>query len=121
MSPCPPGGQTLAVRRATLIRQANDRGLRVGPASQRLDAHSITYALGVTPPKITLYSRSIVTKDFHQLLDAARKYRNMSADGDDPHLKAALILLADEFEREAEGLEADQNGVPDKLSSRFAN
>ena len=36
-------------------------------------------------------------------------YRDMCAHGGDPQLQAALILLADEFEREAERLEARQN------------
>ena len=87
---------------------------------KRLEARRITYVLSAVLPKFARYSRPMVTKNLHQLLDAARKYRVMSADGDDPHLKAALIL-ADEFERGAKGLEADQNGVPDKFLSRFAN
>jgi len=33
----------------------------------------------------------------------------MCAEGGDPELEAALMLVADEFEREAESLEARQN------------
>jgi hypothetical protein len=41
-------------------------------------------------------------KGAHELREAARNYRDMCADCGDMQLKAALLLLADEFEREAE-------------------
>jgi hypothetical protein len=51
----------------------------------------------------------MVQRNAQQLRKAAQMYRDMCAHGGDPQLQAALILLADEFEREAERLEARQN------------
>jgi hypothetical protein len=48
-------------------------------------------------------------RNAQQLRTTAQTYRDMCADGDDVRLKAALILLADEFEPEAEILETCQN------------
>jgi hypothetical protein len=48
-------------------------------------------------------------KNAQQLREAAQNYRNMCAEGGDPELKAALMLLADEFEREAESPDAREN------------
>ena len=56
-------------------------------------------------------------KNAQQLLTTAQTYREMCADCNDVRLRAALILLADEFKREAEILEAGQNqdGATDRL------
>jgi hypothetical protein len=48
-------------------------------------------------------------KNAQQLLEAAQNYRNMCAEGGDPQLIAALMLLADEFTREAESLDTREN------------
>jgi hypothetical protein len=41
--------------------------------------------------------------------------RSMSLDGDDLHLKVALLQLADEFEREAAEIEAGSKCVAQRL------
>ena len=41
-----------------------------------------------------------------ELRDKALVFREMANDGSDFHLKAALLLVAEEFEREAERVEA---------------
>ena len=56
-------------------------------------------------------------KSPHELRNAPKAYRNMCADGLDPRLKASLELPADEFELEAERLEASQSGVSDHKSA----
>lgn len=43
--------------------------------------------------------------DPSELRYSAERFRKMAEDGDDPHLKVALIELADDFEREAAALE----------------
>jgi hypothetical protein len=41
-----------------------------------------------------------------KLRESAYHYRSMAVDGDDMHLKAALLQLADDFDQEAADLEA---------------
>jgi hypothetical protein len=57
-------------------------------------------------------------KNAQQLREAAKIYRGMCARDGDPALKAALMLLADDFEREAKILDARQNsdGTVDPLA-----
>jgi hypothetical protein len=45
---------------------------------------------------------------------SAANFRAMAAEGDDPCLKAALLLVADEFEQEAKRIEATEHqpGAP---------
>jgi hypothetical protein len=52
----------------------------------------------------------MMTTDPGKLRNSAHRYRSMASDGDDPHLKAALRQLADEFEREAAEME-EQTGI----------
>ena len=61
----------------------------------------------------------MVQRNAQQLRKVAQMYRDMPAYGGDPQLQAALILSADEFEREAESLEARQNSneTIDRLAS----
>ena len=40
-----------------------------------------------------------------ELRASAERFREMAAEGDDPRLRAALLLVAEEFEREAERIE----------------
>ena len=47
-------------------------------------------------------------KNALELRCSAQLYRDMLKNGDDPQLKVALLQLADEFEQEAERLEASQ-------------
>jgi hypothetical protein len=41
-----------------------------------------------------------------ELRVSAKRFREMAVEGDDPGLRAALLLVADEFEREANKIEA---------------
>ena len=53
----------------------------------------------------------MVIMDPQILRDRAEQCRSLALDGDDMHLKAALILLAEEFEREATEIEAKQTAA----------
>ena len=61
----------------------------------------------------------MVQRNAQQLRRVAQMCRNMCAYRGDPQLQAALILLADEFKREPESLEARQNSneTIDRLAS----
>jgi hypothetical protein len=53
----------------------------------------------------------MLKRNAQELRKAAQKYREMGAGDGDPTFKAGLILLADEFEHEADEVtEACQNG-----------
>lgn len=43
-----------------------------------------------------------------ELRSIAEHYRKMSADGDDPELQASLLLVAEEFEQEADRADASK-------------
>jgi hypothetical protein len=47
----------------------------------------------------------MTSDDVHRLRESASRFREMAEDGNDPHLKVALRELAEDFEREAAGLE----------------
>jgi hypothetical protein len=49
----------------------------------------------------------MVITDLHKLRDRANNCRILSLDGDDIHLKVALLQLAEEFEQEAVQIEAE--------------
>lgn len=58
--------------------------------------------------------------DPHRLRGSASRFRAMANDGDDLHLKVALMELAEDFEREAADLERqdDRAGGPESVSAR---
>lgn len=45
-----------------------------------------------------------------ELRIAAEEFRQMATEGDDPRLKDALLLVADEFEQEAAATEGNDAG-----------
>jgi hypothetical protein len=49
------------------------------------------------------------TETVRRLRDRARYYRDLSAEGDDARLRAALVELAEEFEQEAAKLAGEPN------------
>ena len=61
------------------------------------------------PGCVPIHSSFYGNRTVRRLRDRARRYREMSAEGDDVCLRAALLELAEEFEREAARLAA----VPD--------
>jgi hypothetical protein len=46
-----------------------------------------------------------------ELRTSAEHFREMASEGEDPRLHAALLLVADEFEREAARVEALEKGI----------
>jgi hypothetical protein len=59
----------------------------------------------------------MVIMDPQKLRDRAAECRSFSLDGDDVHLKAALILLATDFEHEARRIEAAAVIKPQRVSA----
>jgi hypothetical protein len=63
---------------------------------------------GVTGQKGSV---KMTNDDVDRLRGSAYRFRTMADNGDDPHLKVALIELAEDFEREAAGLERQDDGA----------
>ena len=73
-------------------------------AQHRVGHHA--YAIHVTQSIIYIYSCVMAVRTPAELRAAAEEFRQLSTEGEDPRLQAALLLVADEFDQEANKMEA---------------
>jgi hypothetical protein len=64
------------------------------------------YTIRVTQSVISIYSCIMAVRTPAELRAAAEEFRRLSTEGEDPRLQAALLLVADEFDQEANEMEA---------------